>query len=146
MLNINICMTQTPVETKHIGPDGVLQIYPTTDGGTEVYMEIDTTNKKFKDPKKFNISMGGGSHLDYSMETEEQLTYLTTGGAPLDYHGGGNGFSTRIDVYPDGGMWDNNTNFNWENNHGYLYTKKGIKNGEFTTFIRVHDDVGTDNE
>jgi len=80
------------------------------------------------------------------MKTEGQLTYLSTSGSPLDYEGGGSGQSTRIDVYPDGGMWDNDTDFNWENNPGYLYTKKGIKNGEFTTFIRVHDDVGTDDE
>src|SRR5690348_16001603 len=112
-------MAQTPLKTQSVGPDGVLQIYPTIQGGTEVYMEIDTNTKKFKDPNKFNISFGTGSHIDYSMETDGQLTYLTTGGHKLDYHGGGHGISTRIDVYPDGGMWNNNTHFSWEHNNGY---------------------------
>ncbi len=31
-------------------------------------------------------------------------------------------------------MWSNHTKFNWENNPGYLYTEKGIRNWEFIHF------------
>ncbi len=75
----------------------------------------------------------------------ENLHILGTEGHPIDYEHGGSGQSTRIDVYPDKGMWGNHTQYNWKHNPGYLYTEKGIKNGEFTTFIRVHGDIGTDN-
>ncbi|MGC1927620.1 MAG: hypothetical protein WA667_01485 [Candidatus Nitrosopolaris sp.] len=47
----------------------------------------------------------------------------------------------RLDVYPDGGKWNNKTPYNWQNNPGYLYTKNSIRSGEFTTFIRVHGDL-----
>jgi len=42
----------SPGETGHLGPDGVLQIYPTIQGGTEVYMEIDTNKKKIQRSNK----------------------------------------------------------------------------------------------
>jgi hypothetical protein len=124
----------------NIGPDGILQIYPTIQNGTEVYMKNDP------DKKKFNVSFGHGSHIEYKKKTEGNLTYFNTEGHGLNFHSGGEGRSTRIDVYPDGGIWDDKTKFNWKNNPGYLYTEKGIKNGEFTTFIRVHGDLGEDDD
>jgi hypothetical protein len=35
----------------NLGPDGVLQIHPTIEGGTEFYMVIDTDNGEFEDTK-----------------------------------------------------------------------------------------------
>jgi hypothetical protein len=123
------------------GPDGIMQIFPTIPGGTEIYM-MDNP-----DTKKINVSYGKNSHIKYTKEKEGRLTYFNTDGYPITYHSDGKkGRSTRVDVYPDGGMWSNRTKFNWEHNPGYLYTTKGIKNGEFTTFIRVHDDLGEDDD
>ena len=46
-----------PPTSNNIGPDGVMQIYPTVQGGTEFYM------KDNPDKSKFNVSFGSGSHL-----------------------------------------------------------------------------------
>jgi hypothetical protein len=130
-------MTQQQ-QNKTIDEYGVQKIYPDAKGKTQVYMGIDP------DKSKFNVSYGGGSHISYEKKTQGKLTYFTTKGSPINYHSGNkSGRSTRIDTYPDGGMWKNKTKFSWKDNPGYLYTDKGIKNGEFTTFIRVHDDLGT---
>ena len=121
-----------------VGPDGVAQIYADLKGGTQVYMSSDP------DDDIFNVSYGTGSNIDYDTKKQGKLTYFTTTGHPITYHSGNEpGRSTRIDTYPDGGMWSNDTDYYWKDNPGYLYTKKGILNGEFTTFIRVHDDLGT---
>ena len=96
------------------------------------------------DKNKFNVSYGGGSHLPYEKKTEGSLTYFNTTGSKISYHSGSPpGRSTRLDVYPDGGIWNNKTKYSWSDNPGYLYTPKGIKNGEFTSFIRTHGDLGT---
>lgn len=122
----------------NIGPDGVAQIYPDAKNGTQVYMKDDP------DKSIFNVSYGGGSHIEYSKKKEGKLTYFNTEGSPINYHSGSkSGRSTRIDTYPGGGMWKNKTDYSWKDNPGYLYNEKGIKNGEYTTFIRVHDDLGT---
>jgi len=129
---------QIPQPNKNIGPDGVLQIYPDAKGGTQVYM------KDSPDPKIFNVSYGTGSHIPFNKKTEGNLTFFNTVGSPITYHSGAPpGRSTRIDTYPDGGMWSNKTKYSWQDNPGYLYTDKGIKNGEYTTFIRVHGSLGT---
>lgn len=127
-----------PPVTGNIGPDGVMQIYPTANGGTEFYLGENP------DKSKFNVSYGGGSHLPYSKKKEGSLTYFNTTGSPITYHSGSPpGRSTRLDIYPDGGIWGNKTKYSWDNNPGYLYTPKGIKSGEFTSYIRVHQDLGT---
>jgi hypothetical protein len=43
-----------------IGLDGILQIYPTIQGGTEVYMKDDL------DKEKINVSYGKGSYIKYT--------------------------------------------------------------------------------
>jgi hypothetical protein len=53
------------------------------------------------------------------------------------------GRSVRPHIYPDGGKWNNKTSFSWQSNPGYLYTPNSIGSGEFTTFIRVHGDLGS---
>jgi hypothetical protein len=123
---------------KLIGPDGVQQIYPDKKDGTQVYMK-DSPAKDI-----FNVSYGGGSHIPYKKDKQGSLTFFNTEGSKISYHSGNkDGRSVRIDTYPGGGMWKNKTKFYWKKNPGYLYTEKGILNGEFTTFIRVHDDLGT---
>lgn len=124
--------------TKQIGPDGVQQIYPDKQGGTQVYM------RNSPDKNLFNVSYGSKSHIPFSKKQQGSLTFFNTKGSPINYHSGSkSGRSTRIDTYPAGGMWGNKTKYLWKNNPGYLYNDKGILNGEYTTFIRVHDDLGT---
>jgi hypothetical protein len=126
------------MEVKNLGPDKVQMIYANAKDGTQVYM-MDNPDKKI-----FNVSFGNRSHIEYEKNHQGTLTYFNTKGAPIKYNSGNKpGRSTRIDTYPDDGMWDDKTDYCWKDNPGYLYTKKGIKNGEYTTFIRVHGDLGT---
>lgn len=122
-----------------IGPDGVAQIYP--DGkGSQVYMG----NKGEFDDEIFNVSYGKNSHIDYDAKKEGKLNYFNTEGSPINYHSGAqSGRSTRIDTYAGKGMWDNDTEYYYKDNPGYLYNKKGTLNSEFTTYIRVHGSLGT---
>ena len=122
----------------NIGPDGVLQIFPTIHQGAEVYLKDDP-------PKdKFNVSYGTNSHIPYEKKTEGELTYFNSTGHAITYGSGQTpGRSLRLDMYPDGGIWSNDTDFSWNDNPGYLYTEKGIDNGEYTIYIRPHGDLGT---
>jgi hypothetical protein len=118
--------------------DGVQQIYPDAKDGTKVFM------KDNPDKEIFNVSYGSKSHIPFTKHKQGTLTFFNTEGSKIEYHSGQkSGRSTRIDTYPDGGMWKNKTKYLWKDNPGYLYTEKGIKNGEYTTFIRVHDDLHT---
>jgi hypothetical protein len=133
-----------------IGPDGVKQIYPTKLGGTEFYLNM-------KDPYiggahtsrrtvQFNISFGKGSKFSFTRHINKThmtdgLVYFNTIGSPISYASGGSGKSVRLDVYPDGGKWNNKTTYYWQNNPGFLYSPHSIGSGEFTTFIRVHGDL-----
>lgn len=127
--------------TKHnIGKDGVVQIYADLKGGSQVYMG---STGEF-DEDVFNVSYGGGSHIEYEAKKEGKLNYFTTKGHPISYHSGADsGVSARIDTYPGKGMWKDKTDYYWKDNPGYLYNEKGILNGEYTTFIRVHKTLGS---
>ncbi len=63
---------------------------------------------------QFNISFGKGSqflftrHIDTTHVTKG-LVYFNTTGSPISYASGGSGKSVRLDVYPDGGKWNNKT-------------------------------------
>ena len=95
---------------------------------------------------QFNISFGKVSqflftrHIDTTHVTEG-LVYFNTTGSPISYAAGGSGKSVRLDVYPDGGKWNNKTTYHWQNNQGFLYSPHSIGSGEFTTFVRVHGDL-----
>jgi hypothetical protein len=96
------------------------------------------------DKTKFNVSFGFGSHIPYTKKTEAGLTFFNTEGHPIVYHSGSTpGNTLRIDCYSDGGMWSNHTSYDWQNNPGYLYTEKGINNGEYTIYLRPHGALGT---
>lgn len=123
-----------------LGPDGVAQIYADAPKGSKVYMG---NSGKF-DEKIFNVSYGRNSHIDYEAKKQGKLNYFTTEGSKINYHSGAqSGRSTRIDTYAGGGMWSNDTDYSWKDNPGYLYNEKGTLNSEFTTYIRVHGDMGT---
>jgi hypothetical protein len=133
-----------------LGPDNVAQIYPTRPGGTEFYLNMENpysggayTSRR---TAQFNISFGRHSqipftrHIDTSIAADG-LVYFNTTGSPISYASGGSGRSVRLDVYPDGGKWNNRTEYHWQNNPGYLYTNNSIGSGEFTTYIRVRGDL-----
>ena len=132
-----------------MGPDGVAQIYPTSPGGTEFYLNMDNPYQgggyTSRPTAQFNISYGRGSQIPFTAETDPNgLKYFNTTGNPITYASGSKpGRSVRLDVYPDGGKWANKKSHSWQNNPGYLYTDKGIGSGEFTVFIRVHGDLGS---
>jgi hypothetical protein len=125
---------------KDLGPDKVQKIYPDAEGGSQVYMG----NSSDFDEQIFNVSFGKNSHLDHDQKKQGSLHFWNTEGSPINYNSGAkSGRSTRIDVYPGGGMWKNKTEYSWKENDGFLYNERGIKNGEFTTYIRVHKALGT---
>lgn len=134
----------------NIGPDRVQHIYETASGGTEFYINMDnpyndgggrgTTNQT----AQFNISYGHGSQFPFTKHTVNEFTFFNTTGNPISYKSGSMpGRSVRLDCYPDGGKWNNHTKYSWDRNEGYLYTPKSIGSGEFTTYIRVHGDLGS---
>lgn len=127
-----------PNPSGNIGPDGVLQLYPTVAGGTAFYL---TDNP---DKSKFNVSFGTGSHLPYTKKTENGLTFFNTAGSPITYHSGQPpGRSVRLDCYPDGGIWNNKTKYSYKSNPGFLYTDKGLASCEMTGYFRPHGKLGT---
>ena len=136
-----------PQPTGDIGKDGVKMIYPTVQGGTEFFLNMEDPYKQgsgFEDHGQFNISYGHGSQFPFTKHTQGSLTYFNTEGSPVTYASGSKtGRSTRLDVYPDGGKWSNKTKYYWKDNPGYLYTDHSIGSGEFTVFIRTHGDLGT---
>jgi hypothetical protein len=122
----------------NIGPDGVLQIFPTVANGSEVYMMDNPPMDKF------NVSYGNNSHIPYEKKREGWLTYFNSAGHEITYKSGVlSGRSLRLDMYPDGGMWKNHTSYSWKNHPNYLFTDKGIDNGEYTIYIRPHIDLRT---
>ena len=138
-----IDVTPTPQPSNNIGPDGVLQIFGSDTGANEHYQ---TANP----PKDvFNVSYGGGSVLKYTTHNENGLDFINTEGSPITYNSGSPpGQSTRWDVYSKPGLYKNKTKFAWNNlpkDGAYLYENVTtcIKNEEFTTYVRVHGDLGT---
>lgn len=121
---------------------GVQKIYPDDPSGTQWYMDM---NNPYSDGK-FNVSYGSGSHYKINPGTDSTtgLKYWNTRGEVVTYASGGpSGRSQRLDCYPDGGIWNNKTSYSWKSNPGYLYTEKGIRNSEFTTFVRGRQDLGS---
>lgn len=131
--------------SKTTGPDGVMQIYPDKPGRKQVYMGNNA------DRQIFNVSYGSGSVLPYEQKQEGSLVFYNTTGSKITYNSGSPpGRTTRIDVYPAKGLYQNNTQYAWNNlpNNAtlpYLFKPPPdtILNEEFTTFIRVHGDLGT---
>lgn len=120
---------------------GVQKIYPDNPAGTQYYINMDNP---YADGK-FNVSYGSGSQYPINRHTEPSgLVYYNTRGEVVNYASGApSGRSQRLDVYPDGGKWNNKTSYSWDSNPGYLYTQRGIKSGEFTTFVRGVKDLGS---
>lgn len=143
------CGTSPPPPPPSVGPDGVKQIYPTASGGTEFYLNMNNPYQggsyTSRSTAQFNISYGTGSQFPFTKGKDPSgLTFFNTTGSPITYASGGKpGRSVRLDVYPDGGKWNDKTSFSWQNNPGYLYTPNSIGSGEFTVFIRVHGDLGS---
>lgn len=135
-----------------IGPDNVQEIYPSKPSGTEFYLNMTDPYLggayTSRQTAQFNISFGKGSQFPFSRHFytkdngSKAIPYFNTTGSPVSYQSGGTGRTVRLDVYPDGGKWNNKTTYDWQNNTGYLYTDSSIGSGEFTTYIRVHGDLG----
>lgn len=119
-----------------IGPDGVMQLYPTK--GAEFYM-----GSKF-DRKFIQITYGGNHDIKYTENKQGDLYYLNTAGWPITYESGSPpGRSVRINDYSSGEIGKNKTKNKWDDNPGYLYKEDDIKNQEFTGYFRPHGSLGT---
>jgi len=120
---------------------GVQKLYPDNPSGTQWYMDM---ANPYSDGR-FNVSYGTGSHYPINPGSDSTgLKYWNTRGEKVTYASGApSGRSQRLDCYPDGGKWADKTNYSWKSNPGYLYTEKGIRNGEFTTFVRGRQDLGS---
>jgi hypothetical protein len=134
--------TTPPGSGKVYDSFGVQKIYPDAVGGTTWMLNVENP---YADGK-FNVSYGTGSQYPITKHTDPSgLVYHNTRGEVVTYASGGpSGRSQRLDVYPDGGKWNDKTSYSWDNNPvGYLYTAKGIRSGEFTSFVRGKDDLGS---
>jgi len=133
-----------------IGPDGVAEIYPTASGGTKCYINMSAPYSgvgpgSTSSNGQFNVSYGSGSQFPITKKTDPNgLVYYNTTGSPITYNSGAPpGRSVRLDMYPDGGKWNDTTNYSWSSNPGYLYTPKGIRSQEFTVYFRGQGDLGS---
>src|SRR6266568_5425422 len=131
------------------GPDNVQQIYPTKAGGTEFYINmndpyIDGGAYTSLSTSQFRITYGKANKFPFTTTNQSGANpkFFNTTGSPISYASGSpNGRSVRLDIFPDGGWNADNTNYSYSSNPGYLYTNKGIQNGEFTVYIRGHGDL-----
>lgn len=127
----------------NLGVDGVLELYPTVEGGNEFYLDM---NNKENNTKRFNVSFGHGSHLPYKLVTNDNFNYYNAEGSPLNYNSGGKGKSLRLDIYGDeNSIWNNKTKNAWSSKPTpkYLHTPKGFKNHEVTGYFRPNKALGT---
>lgn len=128
----------------NIGKDNVQQLYPTKQGGSEVYLDLSSDNPN---NHTFNISYGHGSHLPATKHNENGITYFNTTGSKISYKSGSpDGRSVRLDMIPSGGPWaDESNTSSWDDKPtpDFLYDEKGFRNHEITYYIRPHGDLGT---
>jgi hypothetical protein len=121
---------------------GVKKIFPDfpNPGSPPFYMDMVTKSNN----TRFNISYGSGSHLAYTLKTEGNLSFYNSTGQVQHYASGNpDSRSVRADVYPSGGIWNNNTNYSYKNNPGYLYQRNNFHNKEMTMYARPHGQLKT---
>ncbi|HEX5519435.1 MAG TPA: hypothetical protein VFX18_03260 [Candidatus Nitrosocosmicus sp.] len=121
---------------------GVAKIFPDLPGARASAFYMDMLNKS--NNTRFNISYGTGSHLTYNAVTEGNLHFYNSTGAVQHYASGNeDSRSCRLDMYPSGGIWGNNTNYSYKSNPGYLYQPNSFANKEITIYARPHGRLGT---
>src|SRR4051812_40118086 len=118
-----LLVARLAAETPPLGPDGVAMIYPTVKGGTEWFLDMANPYSDLHG-QSFNISYGKGSRFPFAVHEAGggQPKYFNTRGSVVTYNSGSPpGRSTRLDVYPAGGRFANETAYSWRSNPGYLY-------------------------
>lgn len=122
---------------------GVKKIFPDYPNPEADPFYIDMITKS-NNSSRFNISYGTGSHIAYDLKTEGNISFYNSTGHVQTYKSGNeDSRSVRCDIYPSGGMWDNNTNYSYKNNPGYLYQRNHFHNKEMTVYVRPHGQLHT---
>jgi hypothetical protein len=137
--------------TVNVGPDGVLQIYPTlqTQGtlATTFFMDMsldDPTEDPCFSYDGINMHPKNGDPVTAQKEVNSGVTYYTANATTLKYHSGApDGKSLRLGIYASLGSKGQPQKHTWDEEPDFLYDEKGIRNHEMTGFIRLHGDNGT---
>jgi len=66
---------------------------------------------------------------------EQGLSFWRVAAYRLNYASGGQGWTSRLHIYPHGGR----QTADWKTQRGYLSSPEDPKNFEFTVFLRVHE-------
>jgi hypothetical protein len=115
---------------------GVKKIFPDYPNPESPPFYLDMVTKANND-SRFNISYGTGSHIAYNLRSEGNLSFYNSVGAKQSYASGNpDSRSVRLDTYPSGGIWNNNTNYSYKSNPGYLYQRNHFHNKEMTVYAR----------
>lgn len=139
-------MAQTTIETQNIGPDDVLQIYLTLSGGTTFFMNMSLDESAKDDCFSYDgINMHPKDHsapAKATLKTENAFKYYIANTTFLEY--GSNsppGKSLRLGICAIPGSKGQVQRHTWKEKPEFLYDPKGIRNHEFTGFIRLHGDL-----
>jgi hypothetical protein len=126
-----------PNPVGNIGPDGVIELFPTKAGGSTFYLDISLDDPS-KDPRFAFDGINKG--LKIAKKTENGITFYSTPGSPVSYKSGGNGSTLRIGSYASGGKGQNQTH-NWDQHPDFLFNEKDILNSEVTIAARGIGDL-----
>jgi len=122
---------------------GVKKIFPDYPNPESPPFYLDMVTKANND-SRFNISYGTGSHIAYNLRSEGNLSFYNSVGAKQSYASGNpDSRSVRLDTYPSGGIWNNNTNYSYKSNPGYLYQRNHFHNKEMTVYARPNGQLHT---
>jgi hypothetical protein len=119
--------------------NGISKLYPTFGGGTEWYMNM--ANSKAEDDPKVKYD-GINSGVSSSKSTQNGVTFYNAHSSPVGYASGGSGSTLRINVYAAGGAGSNQIN-TWKTRPDYLYSPQGIRNHEYTIYVRPHSKIAS---
>jgi hypothetical protein len=134
---------------KEIGPDGVLQIYPTlmTQGtpGTTFFMNM-SLDEPAEDPcfsyDGINMHPKHEDPVKARREVKSNVTYYTANATTIKYHSKApDGKSLRLGIYASLGSKGKKQKYTWDDEPDFLYDEKGIRNHEMTGFIRLHGEL-----
>ncbi|MGN6623344.1 MAG: hypothetical protein ACTHKK_04305, partial [Candidatus Nitrosocosmicus sp.] len=121
---------------KDVGPDGVLQIYPTyqKDGtkGTTFFMNMsleDPTDDPCFDYDGINYDPKKGDPVSTERKVKDNFIYYTAYAPYLEYHSDhSHGNSLRLGIYASIGSKGKKQKYTWRDTPDYLYDEKGIRN------------------
>ena len=129
-----------PTKTGQIDSNGVLELYPTLQGGSTFFMNMGLDDPT-KDPCFSYDGMNKG--VPTQKKTENGVTFYNTPGSKVNYHSGSpSGRIIRLGIYAEPGSKGQAQKHTWKEKPDFIWGQKGIRNHELTGFIRMHGDLG----